>query len=331
MLIGIVAMISLAMFASSVLAYSGPVTASASVQCTQASDCTTTILNLCAKDTNTWQCLTNGATATLTFGTVGPKFTGTLTTYGLGGSTEYALIYKPDTADRFTTWTGVGGKVIATFTGNAVGLAIDKDLGMNLPIAGDWNIAPSPDYCAGRNGWDYYAHCTGAKIWIVPTAVLTSGNLPLTAWNPTTYLFETDLVTYTKGSPTTTCVSGQCDPITCGIDLSGSPGFDSMVQGTTYQSPQTTTVTNTGNAPENPTISGDYWYGSKYITLGDGYWMPIGATQWYVSGWNTLTSTSTSIGTISPAGSALVYYKLTVPSPQPTDTYSQTITFGTGC
>jgi hypothetical protein len=326
----ITAILMTAMFASSVLADS--LSASATVYCTLPSDCTQTILNLCAKDstTPTWQCIP-GATGTLTFGTEGQKFTGTLTTSGLQDK-DYALIYYKDQADRFNSWNGADGVVIKTFHDNQINLAIDNDIG-SLPKAGDWNIAPDKDYCAGHNGFDYYAHCTGAKIWIVPTSDLTSGSvLPLTVWNPTTYLFETDLVTYTKRNPTTTCVGGQCVPITCGISLSGSPAFGNMVQGTTYQSPQATTVTNTGNVPENPTISGDYWYGSQWIAKGDGYWMPIGATQWYVSGWNTLSSTPTSIGTISsPLGTATVWYQLTVPSPQPTDTYSQTITFGVSC
>jgi len=329
MLIGIVAMISLAMLAANVLA---DTTATATVYCTQPSDCTQTILNLCQKNPTTWQCI-SGATAVLTFGTVGPKFTGTLTTAGLVANKDYALIYKPDKADRFVDWNGAGGVVIATWNGNVAGLPIDNNLGFNLPIPADWNNAPVPDYCNKNNGYDSYAHCTGAKIWIVPTSDLTSGPvLPLTTWNPTTYLFETDLVTYTMGNPTTTCVNGQCVPITCGIGLQGSPDFGSMVQGQTVQSGQATTVTNTGNVQVTPKISGANWVGDKYATLGDGYWMPVGATQWTVTDWSSvkpLTTTPTSIGTISTT--ATVWYQLTVPSPQPTDTYRQTITFTASC
>lgn len=327
----ITAILMTAIFASSVLATD--LTATANVQCTQPSDCTQTILNLCAKDstTPTWQCIP-GATGTLTFGTVGPTFTGTLTTQGLVVSTNYALIYKPDTNNRFVNWNGAGGVVIASWVGNANGLAINNNLGINLPIPADWNINPNPNYCNNNNGFDSYAHCAGAKIWIVPTSDLSAGpSLPLTVWNPTTYLFETDLVTYTVGNPTTTCYNNQCVPITCGIGLSGTPDFGIMTPGTTFQSVQTTTVTNSGNVPENPTISGANWVGNLYATLGDGYWMPVGATQWYVSGWNTLTTTPTSIGTIGTSDTATVYYQLSVPSPQPTDTYSQTITFSVSC
>jgi len=157
----------------------------------------TTTLNLCEKDSN-WKC-NSGATATLTFDTVNPKFVGELTISGLNGSTQYALIYYPDNEDRFASdkWNGAGGEVIETFMGSATTVAIDIDLGRNLPHAGDWNINPSPNYCDKHNGWDDYVHCRGAKLWIVPTSDLTGNNaLPLTAWNPGSYLFETDLITY---------------------------------------------------------------------------------------------------------------------------------------
>ena len=67
---------------------------------------------------------------------------------------------------------------------------------MNLPKGTDWNRNPSPDYCDDHNGLDDYDHCKGAKIWIVPVSDLTSDNLPLANWNPTAWLFETDLIVY---------------------------------------------------------------------------------------------------------------------------------------
>jgi len=325
--ISLVALLATIMLAGSVFATTG----TATVYCTQPSDCTQTILILENKDAS-WVAKTgDGISATLTFGTVGPTFKGTLTTTGLTGN--YALIYKPDTANRFVDWNGAGGIVLATWNGNTAGLAIDKNL-VNLPIAADWNINPTPDYCNNANGFDSYAHCAGAKIWIVPTSDLTSGPvLPLTVWNPTTYLFETDLVTYTMGSPTTACESSQCVAARCGISATGDPSFSSMVQGTTSQSGQTTIVTNTGNVQVTPKISGANWVGSQWIAKDDGYWMPVGATQWSLPtpSWNTLTTTPTSIGTLSPLGTATVYYQLTVPSPQPTDSYTQTITFSASC
>jgi hypothetical protein len=157
----------------------------------------TRTLNLCAKETTTWQC-NQGATAILTFDPVNPTFKGTLTTTGLVEETQYALIYYPDQVDRFdpNKWNGAGGLVIATFTGDVTDFAIDIDLNSNLPKASDWNVNPLPDYCNLNNGFDDYDHCKGAKLWIVKTEDLTDGSLPLKKWNPSAWLFETDLIVY---------------------------------------------------------------------------------------------------------------------------------------
>jgi hypothetical protein len=149
---------------------------------------------------STWGIIEDGVKATLKYDSIGLTFKGTLTTTGLSEETNYSLIYYPDKEDRSDPlkWNGEGGKVIATFEGDVTDLAIDNNLGINLPNAGDWNIAPSPDYCDYHNTFDDYEHCSGAKIWIVKTDDLTSGNLPLINWNPTAWLFETDLITYTQ-------------------------------------------------------------------------------------------------------------------------------------
>jgi hypothetical protein len=329
----ITAILMTAIMTASVLADTA--TGTANVYCTQPSDCTQTILTLENKNSTTWAIIGgDGISATLTFGTIGPTFKGTLTTSGLGGSIGYALIYYPDNVNRFVSWNGAGGVVIATWNGNVVNLAINNNLGINLPIPADWNVNPVPNYCNNNNGFDSYAHCAGAKIWIVPTSDLTGGPvLPLVNWNPVAWLFETDLVTYTIGNPTTTCVGGQCVPIVCGMTATGSPAFGNMVQGTTVQSGITTTVTNTGNVQVNPLISGVNWVGSTYSGNSNA-WMPVGATQWTDTIWANvvpLTTTPTSMGAIGIAGTATVSYQLTVPSPQPTDTYSQTITFTASC
>jgi len=145
-------------------------------------------LELCSK-TN-WIC-DNQMNATLKFDTVNPRFVGTLTTSGLN-SGEYALIYYADKPNRFVDWGGNNpGKLIATFTGDQTNLAINTNLGMNLPTEPDANI-DEYDYCNGTG--DNYNHCHGAKLWIVPTSDLTGEKL--NAWNPSNYLFETDLITY---------------------------------------------------------------------------------------------------------------------------------------
>lgn len=135
-------------------------------------------LELCSKDGN-WNCIENGPNATLTFDPVHPTFKGKLTTKGLQNIT-YALIYYADKPDRFVNWGGNNpGKVILTFTGEQTNMPFDVELGMNLPTTPDANLN------------------NGAKLWIVPVSALTDDNkLPMDEWNPSQYLFETELIVY---------------------------------------------------------------------------------------------------------------------------------------
>lgn len=115
---------------------------------------------------------------------------------------QYALIYYADKQDRFDHWGGdTIGKVIGTFIasdGSIDSGIMSTDLNTDLPHPDDWNAIADPDYCDGHNGFDDYDTCTGAKIWLVPTSDLTGDDsLPLDAWNPGNYLFETDLIHYT--------------------------------------------------------------------------------------------------------------------------------------
>ena len=153
------------------------------------------------KDTG-WDIIQNTTQGTLTYKTAGPEFTGTFQATGLTPSTNYSLIYYADKDPRFSSWGGNNpGAVIATFvtdgSGNIPAIAVNQNLGMDLPQSPDWNINPVPNYCDNNNTYDDYNTCAGAKIWLVPTSDLTNNStLPLDAWNPSTYLFETDLINY---------------------------------------------------------------------------------------------------------------------------------------
>ena len=319
-LIGI-ATLALALLATAVFAATG----TATVQCNQDSDCTPTILNLCTKDSTTWQCIP-GATAVLTFDQSGAVNSWHLTTHGLPSlqtSTDWALIYYPDQATRFTNWNGAGGIVLVTWAGDANGPV--NPPAVDLPIAADWNAISPANYCNKANGFDSYAHCNGAKIWIVPTSDLTSSNsLPLLNWNPTKWLFETDLIEYSTHK-IATCSSNQCvlTPKTCGVSATGI-AFGTLAPGATV-GPKTSTVTNSGNSPTTALyISGTDW--TPY--------MPVGQTDWRVeSSWNPLTSSNVVTGATVPAnsGTTNVDFQLTVPSGQATGSYSQTITFTGSC
>jgi predicted ribosomally synthesized peptide with SipW-like signal peptide len=149
-----------------------------------------------------WDVIQNNKQGTLTYNVSGNEFVGTFNATGLTATTSYSLIYYADKDPRFGSWGGNNpGAVIATFitngSGNIVAVPVNQNLGMDLPASPDWNINPVPNYCDNNNTFDDYNTCAGAKIWLVPTSNLTGGTiLPLNAWNPSTYLFETDLINY---------------------------------------------------------------------------------------------------------------------------------------
>ena len=102
-------------------------------------------------------------------------FSSTLVAHGLTPNTSYSLIYYAD------PWPGSNpGALLGSNTSNGSGdltISADPNLGIDLP---DPNDANSPG---------------GAKIWLVPSSDYNGSNA-MTAWNPTKYLFETNLIQY---------------------------------------------------------------------------------------------------------------------------------------
>jgi len=132
------------------------------------------------KDPNTWQAIdSDNIEGELMYNSAGSVFEYTFHAMGLENTEEYNLIYYADCdADG---WPGdCPGALIATFMTSGTGAILTTsssiDLGIDLPCSTDYNYP------------------AGAKIWLVPSNDYTAPGL--TAWNPTTYLFETDLITY---------------------------------------------------------------------------------------------------------------------------------------
>ena len=144
---------------------------------------------------STWAPITDdGIEATLTYELNSPKFNYKFEATGLSANTEYDIIYYADQPDRYENWGGDNpGKLIDTFTTesrNYSGVG-SVNLAMNLPKEPDANIQEY-DYCKSDN----YLLCHGAKIWIVPSSDYNESTRSMSGWNPSNYLFETDMLTY---------------------------------------------------------------------------------------------------------------------------------------
>ncbi|NYT00506.1 MAG: hypothetical protein GKB99_02105 [Methanocellales archaeon] len=132
-------------------------------------------LYLYEKNPIDWSIVADGAWGKLRHELIGPTFEFDFNGKGLEPNTEYSLIYYGD------PWPGNNpGALIGSGTSNNGGnihLAGSVDLGMNLPGPGDSNT-------------------DGAKIWLVLSSDYDASTNSMTAWNPTEYLYENNLITY---------------------------------------------------------------------------------------------------------------------------------------
>lgn len=165
----------------------------------QAGNSNTAHLNLFEKDGDPdWNIVDDGAWGKMKFNLSGPTFDFVFNGKGLEPNTEYSLIYYADEPDRFVNWGGNNpGALIASGTSNGGGnihLGGSTELNMDLPHPIDANANISNHDYSGPP--DYYATATGAKIWLVLSSDYNATTRTMTAWNPTEYLFESDLINY---------------------------------------------------------------------------------------------------------------------------------------
>ena len=165
------------------------------------------------KDANWAEISNDGTKATLKYDLVSSEFKYDLEATGLTPNTEYVLIYYADQQDKFVNWGGDNpGALIRKVTTDENGYILtsgSKEISMNLPHTDDWNL--DADYSVAP---DFYRLHSGAKIWLVPKDDYGETEKELTAWNPTTYLFETDMIDYSdsdKGGDTFNMNTGEID------------------------------------------------------------------------------------------------------------------------
>jgi len=193
------------------------------------------------------------------YNTAGTTFDFGLDTIGLADG-NYSLIYYADTEDRYNAWGGIVatgiGTVIATGNSSSGIMSItgSVELGMDLPMLPDAN-AYFYDYTQAPDSYDT---ATGAKLWVVPTSVLTGGVMPIASWSPdNNWLFETDLINYDDtdiASPDIVAISISPTTIDFGI-LAPCKSSDRVV-----------TVTNTGYVDTDVTVGIPATSVFKYIT-----------------------------------------------------------------
>ena len=163
----------------------------------QAGKSNVAFLYLREKDPSTWEIVDGGAWGKLKYSLAGPTFNYVFNGHGLEANTDYSLIYYADKPDRFEDWGGDNpGALIASGTSNDerdIHLMGSVELDMDLPCPPDANI-DEYDYSEPP---DNYQHAHGAKIWLVPSRDYDEGNEnKVTGWEPSAFLFETDLITY---------------------------------------------------------------------------------------------------------------------------------------
>ena len=133
-------------------------------------------LYLYEKNPTTWDVISNGSWGKMKYGLSGEEFEFVFNGHNLTSGQNYTLIYYPD------PWPGEGliclGNVTANEEGN-VHIAESVDTG-NLPSEDDEN------------------EC--AKIWLVLSSDVDCENSKMIGWNPAEYLFEHNLINFSKTS-----------------------------------------------------------------------------------------------------------------------------------
>jgi len=118
----------------------------------------------------------DGIRGVLQYNSEGEVFDYSFRAKGMAANTNYDLIYYAD------PWPGANSILINSYTTGGDSKIVETpgslDTG-SLPVEADAN--------------------DGAKIWLVDSADYNGGSW--TAWNPSNYLFERNLITYTKTTP----------------------------------------------------------------------------------------------------------------------------------
>jgi hypothetical protein len=148
-------------------------------------------LHLTQKDLTTWIPVEGEVTVDIAISTANNKLVATEIPNG------YTLVYYPN-IESYNNWTGKVWSIVGT--------------NMNLPFSDDLNGSLNSNYCAitgsdGETKLNPNAKvCQGAKLWLVPTKdiseTINDDGSQIIDWSDASnFLFETDLINYTKSNP----------------------------------------------------------------------------------------------------------------------------------
>ncbi len=136
-------------------------------------------LYLYEKDPVTWEILEDGAWGKMKYNLSGEEFEFVFNGHGLVEGEDYTLIYYPD--KNGNPWPRVDIICLGSGIANAE---------LNVHIMGSVDTGDLPDPLVDIN--------KGAKIWLVLSDDVDCGTKIMTGWNPTEYLFEGELITFTE-------------------------------------------------------------------------------------------------------------------------------------
>ena len=141
-------------------------------------DCAAGVGRICLDNKNPegWARIDDSRIGCLCYNLAGEEFEYSFCASGLDASTDYSLIYYAD------PWPGDNpGALIGIGTSDGAGniaMSGSEELDMDLPEStADTNYP-------------------GAKIWLVPSSDYDAGDMKMSAWNPTNYLYECELISY---------------------------------------------------------------------------------------------------------------------------------------
>lgn len=167
------------------------------------------------KDTTTWNEIDSAGLLEYTMPCTGEVMNYTFTIVepsNMSANTNYSLVFysrtNVGTWNPDTVWGNQSTSLINNGTTDGSG---------NLMLTGTFDFSSYGQGLENINdGNDYNGLVKGAKVWLVPSVDYNSTQSIVTNWNPTNFLFETDLVSCTDNITQTVSVNVSC-PVSFGV------------------------------------------------------------------------------------------------------------------